>query len=61
MWIGWIEVIPGVNGREPTREMLLRTLEVTLREALGCNRADAIGAASHGYEELDVAVGSSAI
>lgn len=56
VWIGWIEEIPGVNCQEPTREELLRTLEVTLREALDFNRADAIGAAGHGYEELEIAV-----
>jgi len=56
VWIGWIEEIPGVNCQEPTRKELLRTLEVTLREALDFNRADAIGAAGHGYEELEIAV-----
>lgn len=55
-WIGWIEEIPGVNCQEPTRDELLRTLEVTLREALEFNRADAIGAAGIGYEELEIAV-----
>ena len=33
-WIGWIEEIPAVNCQERTREELLFTLEVTLREAL---------------------------
>ena len=33
-WIGWIEEIPGVNCQEPTREELLESLRVTLREAL---------------------------
>ena len=56
VWIGWIEEIPGVNCQEPTRKELLRTLEVTLREALDFNRADTIGAAGHGYEELEIAV-----
>ena len=32
-WIGWIEEIPGVNCQERTREELLETLRVTLREA----------------------------
>ena len=46
-WIGWIEEVPGVNCQEPTREELLESLKVTLREALEFNRADAIGAAGY--------------
>jgi hypothetical protein len=34
-WIGWIEEVPGVNCQEPTREELLETLKITLREAPG--------------------------
>ncbi|MBI4670147.1 MAG: type II toxin-antitoxin system HicB family antitoxin [Chloroflexi bacterium] len=37
-WIGWIEEIPGVNCQEPSREELLETLRVTLREALEFNQ-----------------------
>jgi len=33
-WIGWIEEVPGVNCQERTREELLETLRVTLKEAL---------------------------
>jgi hypothetical protein len=33
-WIGWIEEVPGVNCQEATREELLETLRITLREAL---------------------------
>jgi predicted RNase H-like HicB family nuclease len=33
-WIGWIEEIPGVNCQETSREELLTSLRVTLREAL---------------------------
>lgn len=33
-WIGWIEEIPGVNCQERTRECLLETLRITLKEAL---------------------------
>ena len=33
-WIGWIEEVPGVNCQEGTREELLKTLRVTLAEAL---------------------------
>ncbi len=31
-WIGWIEEIPGVNCQERTRERLLETLRITLKE-----------------------------
>lgn len=33
-WIAWIEEVPGVNCQEQTKEKLLETLKVTLREAL---------------------------
>jgi predicted RNase H-like HicB family nuclease len=33
-WIGWVEEIPGVNCQEKTKEELLETLRLTLREAL---------------------------
>jgi len=37
-WIGWIEEVPGVNCQERTREELLETLRLTLKEALELNR-----------------------
>jgi predicted RNase H-like HicB family nuclease len=55
-WIGWVEEVPGVNCQEPTREELLKTLRVTLGEALEMNRADARDAAGENYEELNIAV-----
>ncbi len=55
-WIGWVEELPGVNCQEATREELLESLRVTLREALNFNRSDAIDAAGDGYEELEIAV-----
>ena len=55
-WIGWIEEVPGVNCQESTREELLKTLRVTLKEALEMNRTDARDAAGKGYEELSIAV-----
>jgi predicted RNase H-like HicB family nuclease len=55
-WIGWVEEIPGVNCQERTRESLLDSLEVTLREALELNRSDAIRAAGDEFEELVIAV-----
>ena len=41
-WIGWVQEIPGVNCQEPSREALLDSLTVTLREALEFNRMGAI-------------------
>ena len=55
-WIGWIEEIPGVNCQERTREELLETLRVTLRDALELNRREAIEAAGQDYEEATVVV-----
>ncbi len=36
-WIGWIEEIAGVNCQEKSRQELLKSLRVTLREALEFN------------------------
>jgi predicted RNase H-like HicB family nuclease len=55
-WIGWIEEVPGVNCQEPSRELLLETLRVTLQEALESNRAEARSAASEDFEEIRIAV-----
>jgi predicted RNase H-like HicB family nuclease len=50
-WIGWIEEIPGVNCQEKTREALIESLRVTLKEALEFNRQDALKAAGKNYKE----------
>lgn len=55
-WIGWIEEVPGVNCQEPSKEALLESLSVTLREALEFNRDDAINAAGDEFEELKIAL-----
>ena len=55
-WIGWIEEIPGVNCQEATREELLESLRVTLREAIELNREEAVGAAGGSFEEEKIAV-----
>lgn len=39
-WIGWIEEVPGVNCQERTREELVESLRITLKEALEFNRKD---------------------
>lgn len=53
-WIGWVEEVPGVNCQERTREELLETLQVTLREAIELNREDARSAAGDRYEEASI-------
>ncbi|MEE8365921.1 MAG: type II toxin-antitoxin system HicB family antitoxin [Gammaproteobacteria bacterium] len=55
-WIGWIEEVPGVNCQESSKEALLESLSVTLREALEFNRDDAIKAAGGEFEELKIAL-----
>ncbi|MEZ5489985.1 MAG: type II toxin-antitoxin system HicB family antitoxin [Gammaproteobacteria bacterium] len=55
-WIGWVEEVPGVNCQELTKESLLETLSITLKEALEINRDDAILAAGEGFEELKIAL-----
>jgi len=55
-WIGWIEEVPGVNCQEPTRDELLESLRVTLREALDFNRREALDAAGEGFDEESIAL-----
>jgi predicted RNase H-like HicB family nuclease len=55
-WIGWIEEVPGVNCQERTREELLETLRITLKEALDLNRQDALSAAGADFQEEKIAV-----
>ena len=50
-WIGWVEEVPGVNCQERTRDDLLTSLRVTLKEALDFNREEAIQAAAPDYSE----------
>ena len=39
-WIGWIEEVPGANAQERTREVMLASLEIVLREALEFERLE---------------------
>ena len=41
-WLGWIEEGPGVNCQEKTRNELIETLRVTLREALEFDRDEVL-------------------
>ena len=55
-WIGWIEEVPGVNCQEATREELIESLRLTLREALDFNRREALDAAGEGFDEESIAL-----
>ncbi|MBF0287585.1 MAG: type II toxin-antitoxin system HicB family antitoxin [SAR324 cluster bacterium] len=55
-WIGWIEEVPGVNCQEATKEELLESLRITLREALEFNKQDAISAAENNFQEERIAI-----
>ena len=55
-WIGWIEEIPGVNCQEASRDELLKSLRLTLQEALEFSRQEAIAAAGGNYQEERIAV-----
>ena len=55
-WIGWIEEIPGVNCQERTREELIESLRLTLKEALAFNRQEALSAVGTGYTEEKIAI-----
>jgi len=55
-WIGWIEEVPGVNAQERSKEELLASLKVVLKEALEFNREEARASAPGGYTEELVTV-----
>ncbi len=55
-WIGWIEEVPGVNCQEKTREELIESLRVALKEALEFNVRDALSSAGAHYQEEIIAV-----
>jgi predicted RNase H-like HicB family nuclease len=55
-WVGWIEEVPGVNCQERSREELVESLKVTLKEALEFNRKDALSAAGKDFQEETIAI-----
>lgn len=55
-WIGWIEEVPGVNCQERSRDELVETLKITLREALDFNRQDALASAGTDFQEEKIAL-----
>ena len=50
-WRGWIEEIPGVNCQERTKDELMETLRVTLKEALEFNRHEALEWSPHNISQ----------
>ena len=55
-WIGWVQEIPGVNCQEHTRDKLLTTLEITLRETIEYNREETRRAAESQHEEVPIQI-----
>ncbi len=55
-WIGWIEEVPGVNCQEKSRDELMTSLRITLKEALEFNRQEALAGVKEGYIEEKIAV-----
>ncbi|MBF0351029.1 MAG: type II toxin-antitoxin system HicB family antitoxin [SAR324 cluster bacterium] len=55
-WIGWIEEVPGVNCQEKTRDELMKSLKITLQEALELNKQDALSEAGTNYFEEQIAL-----
>jgi hypothetical protein len=55
-WTGWIEEVPGVNCQERSKEHLIETLRITLRESLEFNRREALDTAGESYEEAEIAL-----
>ena len=54
-WVGWVQEIPGVNAQERTKEELMKSLALALREAIDFNREDARKAAVSDYVEEPLA------
>jgi predicted RNase H-like HicB family nuclease len=55
-WVGWVSEVPGVNCQERTHEELLKSLKITLKEALDFNRNDALISAGNDYQEEQIAL-----
>ena len=53
-WIGWIEELPGVNCQEATRDKLLESLGITLKEAIEFNRQEALSLAKEDYQKVQI-------
>ncbi len=58
-WIGWFQEILGANCQERTRDELLTTLEITLRETIAYNREASLQAAESQHEEVIIQISDS--
>ena len=56
VWFGWIEEIPGVDCHATSREALLDSLRIELRQAIDFCRHNAISSAGKNHEKLVIAV-----
>jgi predicted RNase H-like HicB family nuclease len=56
VWIGWIEDVPGVNCQEDSREELLESLKVTLKEILEIYKEDSLAIAGHKFQEIRIRI-----
>ena len=57
-WIGWMAEVPGVTCQEATREELLESLEMTLKEMLELNREAAMSDMDGDYQEVCITIPS---
>ena len=55
-WIGWIEEVPGVNCQERSRQELIKTLKITLKEAIEFNRQEAISTLGINFQEESITI-----
>ncbi len=51
MIVGLIDEVPGVNCQEKTRNELLETLRITLKEAIEFNKEEALKSAGRNFTE----------
>lgn len=58
-WIGWVEEVPVVNARKPSRDALLASLKTVLLEAPEMNRAEPPAAPGGSHQKLALALGSA--
>ncbi len=52
----WIQEIPGVNSQERTKDELLTSLEITLRETIEYNREEALRVVDGQYQEVSIQI-----
>ena len=53
-WIGWIKEIPGINCQEYSKQELLKTLKITLAEAIEFNENEALQYVGNNYCEESI-------